>query len=555
MTWPEQWALSDIDDAQNLVELGHLLRRLRRRLARRAGGPLLTYRAIAAKTGWAHGVIGDYLAGKALPPTDRFDELIQLLGASAEEQRKLATARDRVEERRRARAPFGDVTRSFEESGATPRGLPPDIGGFVGRHRELAELDAVIRPSTSPDPVMICAVDGAAGVGKSALAVHAAHQLAHRFPDGQVYVNLHGFAPGAVPLPPGVALARLLRALGVPAADVPADEDEAGVMFRALSAARQLLVLLDNAFDATQVRPLLPGSSTCAVLVTSREVLATLDGATHVHLDVLPEPEAVELLGSIAGKRRLEDDRFAAEQVARQCGNLPLALRIAGARLVARPQWPIRRLADKLADAERRLDELQHADLQVRASFQVGYETLRDSGSTRDGVAAAAFPPLALFDGPDLSLPVAGCLLGQDPPIAEVSLERLVDAHLLEATAPGRYRFHDLLRLYARELAVQQLTPEARVAAIVRAVNWYAATIWQALRALRGEDSWRIPDGAPWNTGEMMFAGPKAAAEWLESERANLHALISQAGALPTLPPEIPLVLVQSLLPAVEHGP
>lgn len=555
MTWPEQPPLSDIDDAQNLVELGHLLRRLRRRLARQAGGPLLTYRAIAARTGWAHGVIGDYFAGKALPPTDRFDELIQLLGASAEEQRKLATARDRVEEQRRTRAPFGDVTRRFEESGATPRGLPPDIGGFVGRHYELAELDAVLRPSTSPDPVMICAVDGAAGVGKSALAIHAAHRLTHRFPDGQVYVNLHGFAPGAVPLPPVVALARFLRALGIPSADVPADEDEAGVMFRALSATRQLLVVLDNAFDAAQVRPLLPGSSTCAVLVTSREVLATLDGATHVHLGVLPEPEAVELLGSIVGKRRLEDDRFAAEQVARQCGNLPLALRIAGARLVARPQWPIRRLVDKLTDAERRLDELQHADLQVRTSFQVGYETLRDSGNTRDRVAAAAFPPLALFDGPDLSLPVAACLLGQDPPIAEVSLERLVDAHLLEATAPGRYRFHDLLRLYARELAVQQLTPQARVAAIVRAVNWYAATIWQAVRALRGEDSWRIPDGASWNTGETMFTGPKAAAGWLESERANLHALISQAGALPTLPPEIPLVLVQSLLPAVELGP
>jgi hypothetical protein len=533
-----------IDTTEGLAEV---LRLLRRRLARHTQDSLLTYRELAMRTGWAHGVIGDYFTGKTLPPTDRFDILVRLIGANPAEQVVLATARDRVEESRRSR-------KSTESAGTVgppmripvPRELPPDVSGFTGRNSELAALNTLLRPADRPGSMVICAINGIGGAGKSALAVHAAHLLADRFPHGQLYVDLQGATCQRAPLSPMVALTQLSRALGVAGHDVPDNQAEASTMFRALTATRQLLVLLDNAADTHQVRPLLPTSPSCAVLVTSRQILATLDNATHLHLDVLPGHEAVELLGNLAGQQRVAEDQAAADKIARQCDNLPLALRIAGARLVARPRWPIHVLAARLADARHRLDELRHEDLDMRASVQASYQMLPDDGPSG---AAATFTLLALLGGADVSLPVAARLIGRPEPEAESTMEYLVDMRLLETTAPGRYRYHDLFRLFARELAPQRYDAEQRTQAIVRAMTWYVATGWQAFRLLRPGDARPALKNGRWDQDGLRFADRDAALEWLETERTNLLAVLAQAVGAPEVPAEIPIALAQALAP------
>ncbi|MEV0262110.1 NB-ARC domain-containing protein [Streptomyces sp. NPDC050617] len=448
----------ELGAVDSVEALAALLRQLRRRAARQRGDSQLTYRELAASTGWAHGVIGDYFAGKTLPPTDRFDALVRLLGAAGPELGALATARDRVEERRRARmqqaaapaaAGGGPGSGPRPRPGAAPRELPPDPPVLVGRDRELASLD-LLRPLAPPGPSPIAALDGPGGVGKSALAVHAAHLLADRFPDGQLYADLRGADCGLSPLAPATVLARFLRSLGAEG-PLPVGEAGAGALYRALAADRRLLVVLDNAYDAAQVRPLLPAAPGCAVLVTSRRVLATVDGAVHRHVGLLTMDQSLALLGAYAGERRLAADRPAAEETVRCCGYLPLALRIAGARLAARPRWPVRALADRLADPRRRLDELEYADLRVRFTFEAGYQCLLDGGET-DHLAAETLPVLAEAEG-ELTAGEAARLTHRAAREAEPVLERLVDAQLLESPGPGRYRFHPLLRLFALEQA------------------------------------------------------------------------------------------------------
>jgi hypothetical protein len=296
------------------------------------------------------------------------------------------------------------------------------------------------------DPAVV-AVDGPAGVGKSALAGHAAHELADRFPDGQLYADLHGTVPTRS------VLRSFVRALGgrdVPGGRELSTVDEAAAGFRELTAGRRILVVLDNARDAGQVRPLVPAGPGSAVLVTSRRVLALLDGVAAVHLDLLPAGEAVTLLGRLAGADRVDADPAAAAEVARLCGYLPLALRIAGARLAARPSWPVRALADRLAGAHRRLDELQVGDLGVRASFQASLHAL-------DPLAARTFAVVALLEGPDVGVPASARLIDEPEWVAEAALERLVDAQLLANPGPGRYALPGLLRLFAEECAEEQL--------------------------------------------------------------------------------------------------
>lgn len=439
--------LAAIRDVGRPEALAGLLRQLRRRFARQCGGSPLSYRELAARTGWAHGVIGDYFVGKTLPPTGRFDTLIRLLGATPAEQGALATARDRVEELRRdAETP---VWGTVGNASTVPRHLPPDVSRFTGRTAEMATISGAARAANGSG--IIAAVDGMGGVGKSALAVHAAHQLSDQFPDGQLYADLNGCAAEAKPVPPGLVLARLLRALGVASDAVPGDTDEASAMFRALTSERRSLVVLDNARDAAQVRPLLPASATCAVLVTSRQVLGTLECWARLHLDVPSASEAVALLSSLAGTERVSAELTAAQEVAHLCGYLPLALRIASARLVARPHWPIRALADRLR--ENRLEELQYADLAIRRSLQASYARLVHSDDAASRAAATAFPFLGRLPDTEFGLSTAASLLNSSDTVAELSMERLVDVRLLETPAPGRYRCHELIRLFATELA------------------------------------------------------------------------------------------------------
>jgi tetratricopeptide (TPR) repeat protein/transcriptional regulator with XRE-family HTH domain len=433
-----------------------------------------------------------------------------------------------------------------------PRQLPGDIADFTGRHRELDQLHRLLHRTSqaATGPVVISAIDGMAGIGKSALAVHVAHQISDRFPDGQLYLNLHGSTPGLVPLEPLSALGQLLRSLGVPDQHVPTDLDAAAARFRSIAAPRRLLVVLDNARDAAQVRPLLPGSPTCAVLITSRQILATLEGTHPVHLDLLLPDHAVELLGRIAGHRRIADDPQTAAGLVRLCGYLPLAIRIAGARLAARPTWPLRVMVDQLADATRRLEELTAGRLAVRAAFDISLQVLQQSPDPVDRAAAAAFGLLSLPDGPDLSLAAAARLLGQSESTAQSMLERLTDAQMLESPLPGRYRMHDLLRLFARAQADQQLRPAARRAALRRVQRWYQTTAERANHLVQPADLRRGSGGeagGEGGAGAVQLRDRGAALAWLEAERGNLVAAAQQAARRPGSSAAVTVKLAASL--------
>jgi DNA-binding SARP family transcriptional activator/Tfp pilus assembly protein PilF len=430
-----------------------------------------------------------------------------------------------------------------------PCQLPPDVGDFTGRDEPLTRLRGLLdrEPGSPTTSMVVCAISGAAGVGKTALAIHAAHRLAERFPDGQLYVNLQGATSGLRPLHPLGVLGRFLRALGVEDSAIPTEVDEAAASFRSQVASHRLMVVLDNAHDAAQVTPLLPASPLSAVLVTSRRTLASLDGAHHLHLDVLADQEAVELLGRLAGQQRIAREPQATTQLARWCGGLPLALRIAGARLAARPGWPIMALAERLADAQRRLDELELAELGIRASFQVSYQELAASADPLDRAAAGAFSLLGVLDSPDVGVTVAARLLDQPQRVAERVLERLVDAHLLETPCPGRYRLHDLLRLYTRELARELYPEHERAAALHRAFAFYVATAWRTLSLLRPGDYRLARADDRWSKGGLEFTDDTAALGWLEAERANLLAAVQQAAATLGVPATIAVQLAQAL--------
>jgi len=448
-----------------------------------------------------------------------------------------------------------------EAAGATARApgqLPPDVAGFTGREDHLAVLGRHLLPEGGAGDgtsdgggratgTAVAAIAGTAGVGKTALAVHAAHLAAGHFPDGQLYADLHGASAGLQPLQPLDVLGRFLRALGIDPRAIPAELEEASALFRSQVTGRRLLVVLDNAADAAQVAPLLPASSGCAALVTSRQLLTGLDGAKHLHLDVLPASDAIELLGWLVGEERVAAEPEATAEVARCCGCLPLALRIAGARLAARPGWPLAALAERLADAQRRLDELEVAEAGVRASYDVSYQQLQASSEALDRAAAEAFGLLGVLDGPELGVPVAARLLESSEEAAERVLERLVDAQLLETPSPGRYRLHDLLRLYAREQAARQRTAPERAAALGRALSLYTATAWHSMRLLRPADHRLARADDRWTSGGLEFVDPTAALDWLEAERANLLAAIRQAAATPGVPRAIAIQLAHAL--------
>jgi DNA-binding SARP family transcriptional activator/Tfp pilus assembly protein PilF len=409
-----------------------------------------------------------------------------------------------------------------------PAQLPADVADFIGREAQLTAIDEHL--TAGPGPVPISAVAGTAGVGKTTLAVHAAHQLSEHFPDGQLYVNLRGAE--AHPLEPAGVLARFLRALGVDATAIPDDLEERAALYRSRLAGRRVLVLLDNASGEAQLRPLLPGAPGSAVLVTSRARLAGLGGARQVDLAILEVDQAVELLARVAGPQRVIAEPAAAEQIVRLCGCLPLAVRVAGARLGARPHWRLARLATDLADEHRRLDELRVGDLEVRASLALSYDSL-------DGPGRCAFRRLGVLDTPDFAAWVAAALVGDDERVdqhtAEDLIDALVDAQLLDvaghdAAGQLRYRFHDLLRAYARELAAQEPAAD-RLAAQQRAFGGWLALADGATRRVTSStfgvtfdpvSGWR-PDDA---VAAVVLADPLG---WFEAEWAALISTVEQA--------------------------
>jgi tetratricopeptide (TPR) repeat protein len=410
-----------------------------------------------------------------------------------------------------------------------PAQLPADLGDFTGRIVQVRLL-ADVTDSTwqRPGVVPVCVVTGLGGIGKTSLAVHAAHQIRDRFPDGQLYARLGGAS--ARPAAPEEVLGRFLRDLGIDPAQIPIGEPERAARVRSLLAERRVLILLDDARDSGQVAPLLPGAAGCAVIVTSRNPLADLPGARRLPLDALTSGQALELLSRIIGADRVRAEAPAATAVAELCAGLPLALRIAGSRLAARPHWRVKDLAERLEGAAARLDELAVGDLSVRATFAVSYANLRAglAGIT----PARAFRLLGLWSGPDISTPAAAALSGVNAAAAEHALETLLDSHLLQpAGSAGRYRFHDLLGVYAAERARDEEPAEEAHTAMSRLLAWYLHSAVAADQAMapgtRPVPLGRPPDGIQ----PCELHSPDQAVQWLMTELPNLHAAVQATAA------------------------
>lgn len=406
---------------------------------------------------------------------------------------------------------------------AVPAQLPADVAFFVGREQELATLDA-LGAGRSGAPV-IAAVVGPAGVGKTGLVIHWAHRVAPAFPDGQLYLDLRGFGPGE-PLPPEEGLVRLLRALGVAGDGIPPGLDERASMFRSLVAGRRLLVVLDNARSSAQVRPLLPGSAGCAVVITSRnrlDGLVALDGARTLPLDVLPPAPALELLGQVAGPDRVGAQRDDAGRLVELCGGLPLAVRIAAARLVGDPARPIADAVTELADDRRRLAALsvEGGDSAVRAVLAASYRAL-------PAESARLFRLLGLFPGDRLDAGAAAALAAL--PIAEARrlLGALAADHLVLAADEKRFALHDLVRLYAAECVARDESSAARHTAFGGLLHWYAYVADLAERAMNTRRTPLPADGDYQPPDPVSFAKPAEAFDWLEAEHQNLLAAIRE---------------------------
>ncbi|MEU4693713.1 BTAD domain-containing putative transcriptional regulator [Actinoplanes sp. NPDC023714] len=402
-----------------------------------------------------------------------------------------------------------------------PAELPLGTPGFTGRSAELFRLDAV---PGRPTPIVV--ITGAGGVGKTALAVHWAQRVADRFPDGQLYVDLHGCST-IRPLPPVEALARFLRALSVPAARIPADVDEAAATYRSVLSHRRVLVLLDNAAGADQVRPLLAGGTGSLTVITSRNRLTGLlarDGAQRLDLDVLTESEAVALLATIIGAKRVRDDPCAAASFVDACGRLPLALRVGATKLAERPDSGIAGFTAALHGA-RSLDLLGvegDSLASVRATFDLSYSAL-------PAPARRLFRLLGLLPSPDVSVDAAAALAALPREEAAALLTSLTQASLVESAGGQRYAQHDLLRQYSADLAARDDAPAGREAAIRRLADWYLHSADAAARELYPQRL-RLPvQAAERPPTTARFDGHADALAWFDTERTGLVAMIRQA--------------------------
>ncbi|MEV0228561.1 tetratricopeptide repeat protein [Nonomuraea sp. NPDC050786] len=401
------------------------------------------------------------------------------------------------------------------EPGRPANFLPYDIPDFAGR---AAELERIAGPRSG---MTIVAIDGMAGIGKTALAIHAAHRLAERYPDGQLFVDLQAHTAGHEPVEAGAALETLLRQLGVPAERIPASDAARSALWRAELAARRAVIVLDNAADTDHVRPLLPGASDSLVLVTSRRRLVDLDGARALSVEVLTARDGEALFTSIVGERAKAEPN-AVLDVLQLCGFLPLAVRIAAARLHHRPRWTVAYLADRLRDKRRRLAELSTPDRGVAAAFTLSYEHL-------DAAERRMFRLLGVHPGRDIDTHAAAALAGVSADDAETLLEELLDAHVLAQHQPGRYTFHDLLREHARATAAAEESDEARHDAVTRLLDHYRSTAATAMALVYPFGGLRRPVIPETESQAAPLREAAEAGAWLAAERANLVAAGSRA--------------------------
>ncbi|GAA1383986.1 AfsR/SARP family transcriptional regulator [Catellatospora chokoriensis] len=411
---------------------------------------------------------------------------------------------------------------------AVPSQLPIAPPDFTGRADQLAAFTSGLRAATDRTVRVIA---GPGGAGKTAFATYAAHRIAADYPDGQLYIELRGMSD--TPTTPGEALGRFLRALGVAPGAVPDDPDERAELFRATIAGRRLLILLDDARSEQQVRPLLPGAPGCAVIITSRDRLGGLAGAAHLtELETLTEQDSLELLARIAGEQRIDADPASAREIVEHCGRLPLAIRIAAARLATRRQWPLSIMATRLADERQRLDELSMTDMAVRATIALSCRSL-------DEQAQALLRRLGYLGVSDASVELASWLVDGTTAEAERLLERLVDMHLVNIGAIGRhgqinYRLHDLVRLYGREQAEAQEQPADLLAAVERVTaSWLTIVNGIAATIPTGEMRWRHESSLGRDVEpavlERVLGDPP---EWFDQARTPLAVSLERAADL-----------------------
>jgi tetratricopeptide (TPR) repeat protein len=501
-------------------------------------------------------VAGWFKTWSVVPAWDKFDALITALGAEQDEdwrslhQKALIADRERKKkQRRRTEVSRSDASASPQRTPSPPEAvvpspakpapeaglalhqLPATVTHFTGRAAELAKLDVLLTQGDAalPAATTMIAIVGTAGVGKTALVVYWAHRVRDHFPHGQLFVNLRGSDPGP-PMAPEQALEEFLRALGVPAERIPAGAAERAALYRSLLDGRRVLIILDNADSANQVRPLLPGSPTCRTVVTSRNRLSGLiirDGASRITLDLLSATEANALLRDIIGENRVAAEPNATDKLASLCAYLPLALRIAAERAVTHPHITLTDLVSELTGEHDRVDLhfMDHEEDEataVSAVFSWSYHALPSE-------PARAFRLLGLHSGPDISTPAAAALINTTTVAVRRLLEILVGTHLIEETGRDRYRFHDLLRVYAADRARAEETGQDRDAAVQRLLTWYLHTADAAGHILSPHRR-RIPLGPPEVAcSPLEFSSYGQALDWCEAERANLVAATHQA--------------------------
>lgn len=417
-----------------------------------------------------------------------------------------------------------------EESQNRLHQLPRDIQDFTGREQITRDIEEFLRVRHREEGgiVAIAAVAGFGGVGKTTLALHVAHRLQDEYPDGQLYINLRGTEREA--LSPFEVLGQFLLDLGIDREKLPEDMEERARRFRAEVANHRFLLVLDNAQDESQVRDLLPGSATCATIVTSRSRLPSLEGVDHINLDILQRGEAIDLLRAIVGASRVDNEAEAATELVQLCGYLPLAVRIAAVRLAAKPHWHIAELVERLHDEHTRIREFKAGDLEVRASFALSYVEL----SPEEQIA---FRLLGLLKSPDFPAWCVSALMGCEVFSGTDVLERLVDVQLVQATTvgpsgPTRYRFHDLLRHYARETCNDVDSLQARRDALLRLLGAYLDLARAGFSAMRPGDPPEFPTGhqGTWTVPSVLVSQvQRNVAEWFAQERASLLAGIRQA--------------------------
>ena len=475
-----------------------------------AGDPSLE--VLRRRTGVATSTLSDAFnpQRRTIPSLELVRALVRACGADPGQAALWETAWRALRTRPLALAPRSQPPPPGDDW--TPRQLPPDVAGFIGRSDAMVALAGV--PAHAPATV----ITGTAGVGKTALAVHWAHQIADQYPDGQLYLDLRGHA-GDPEIPPAEALSLLLQSIGVPVDRIPVDLHLLMGLYRSVLANRRVLVVLDNVVDAAHVRPLLPSGPHCHALITSRDALTGLvvrEGAARITLDTLPAAESVELLTAHLGPGRAAAEPAATAELAELCAHLPLALRIAAANLAVRPSQTVAGAVRELGSSDLlgRLHVVGDPESAVAAAYDVSYRSLPTD-------VQRLFRLLGLVPGPEVSREATAVLLGRDPADPVPELDELLAAHLLFEPAPGRYRSHDLLSRYARRQAGDE-PPSVRAEVLHRLLSWYVLNT-DAAGGLALPGFWTVDRAELSLTGEpLAFAGADEAVAWLEAERENL---------------------------------